>query len=381
MPRGKNIEFYKKFSEKHLDNERRLCYNDPKRLGDFTMIQDYAKFDRVVAPVIIASPELRMIYANPYAVRVFPFLSAPAALISRFESADLEQGIRMLKQGEICILPYEESLHLSILLEPVLLDGELIYVCVYVVSDSEDPNTIFPFLADGELLKFLRDEVANPTNIILSQLKIMESIILRGDTERSLAALKMIRTRMLRMSLFYARMEDCSGKHSNNCEVFDAAHVLLEFEHNHKFIKYKPSQTCYVPLERSSQVLLYTDVLTSLIFRQDKPSVTITSSCDSNGVTIEFISGPLNKPIDVPCDDEYDGIDLGMFSVRRRAELAGGNVSVKKEARGGVTVTLKFPPVHWLLSNYYLSDPEGEKSTPVECHAHEYLMLMTEGNC
>lgn len=345
------------------------------------MIKDYAKFDRVVAPVMIASPELRMIYTNPYAVRVFPFLSSPTGLISRFETVDLEQGIRMLTQGEICLLPYDKSLHLSILLEPVTLDGDLIYVCVYVVSDSEDPNTIFPYLADGELLQFLKNEVADPTNFVLSQLKFMEKIIAKGDVEQSLTALKMIRTRMLRMSLFYARIEDCNRKHSNNCEVADAATVLNECKQGSKFIKYQPSQTCYVPLERSSQVLLYIDVLSSLIFRQDKPSVTITTSCDPNGVTIKFVSGPLNKPIDVPCNDEFDGIDLGMFSVRRRAELANGTVTVKKEARGNVSITLNFPAVNLLLCEGFLKDPAESTVSTVEAHAFEYLDLITEEFC
>ena len=347
------------------------------------MIKDYTKFDRVVAPVMIASPELRMIYTNPYAMRVFPFLSSPAGLISRYENAELEQGICALKNGELHLLPYDESLHLSLLLEPVTLDGELIYVCVYVVSNSADPNSVFPYLADGELLQFLKKEVADPTSFVISQLKLTEKILAQGDIERSMTALKMIRTRMLRMSLFYARIEDCNRKHSSNCEVADAVSVLNECKEGCKFIKYQPSQTCYVPLalERSSQVLLYIDVLSSLIFRQDKPSVTITTSCDSNGVTIKFLSGPLNKPIDVPCNDEFDGIDLGMFSVRRRAELADGTVTVKKEARGNVSVILQFPAVNLLLCDGFLRDPAESSVSNVEAHAFEYLGLISEPFC
>ena len=349
--------------------------------GDVKMIKDYTKFDRVVAPVMIASPELRMIYSNPYAVRVFPFLSSPTGLISRFENVDLEQAIKMLKQGEVFLLPYDESLHLALLLEPVTLNGELIYICVYVVSNSADPSSVFPYLADGELLQFLKKEVADPTNFVISQLKFMEKIIAKGDIEQSITALRMIRTRILRMSLFYARIEDCTTKHSNNCVISNAVNVLQECQNQFGFVKYKPSQTCYVPLERSSQALLYIDVLSSLYFRQDKPSISITTSCDSNGVMIKFVSGPLNKPIDVPCNDEFDGIDLGMFSVRRRAELANGTVTVKKEARGGVTVTLQFPAVNLLLCDGFLKDPAESTVSKVEAYAFEYLGLISEGIC
>lgn len=342
------------------------------------MIKDYSEFDRVVAPVMIVSSDLIVSYTNPYAIRLFPFLSTPFGIVSRFEKAEVKSAVAMLKKGEVVHLPFDEALQLSFLFVPERMNDETLCVCVYVVSDSADPNAVFPYLADSELLRFLQKEVAEPTSFVLNHLKLVKEIIEKGDVSRALMAVRMIRTRILQMSLFYARMEDCSSKHFNNCEVADAVDVLLSCKRAIPFLKYEPTATCYIPLERSSQALLYADVFSSLIFRQDKPSISVSTSCDEKGVTVTIVSGPLDKPLNVPCNDEFDGIDLGMFSVRRRAALAGGTLNVSEDSRGAVTVTLKFSPVNLLMCNAILKDPSDSLPSPLEVRVLEYLELIGE---
>lgn len=346
------------------------------------MDQDFSRFDQVVAPMMFASPDLQLVYANPYATRVFPLIATTEGLFSRYEKAEKDLAVQTLKKGQPCILPYDESLHLSLLLEPIVYDdGNLVCICVYVVFDSAEINNVFPYLTDGELLNVMQRGVADPLHFVLKQLKFLEQTIGEGNIEKSLRVLTVIRTRMIQMILLFSRMGACTSKSSGTVAVTNVVPTLMKCQKLFKFMKYKPSENCYIHMERGSLVLMFVDILASLTYRQDKPSVTVTTSSDSNEVTIQFVSGPLNKPFNVPCNEEFDGIDVGMFSVRRRAEMIDGEVIVKQKPRGGVVVTLKLPRANLLATSGFVEDPTGSSVSDIEAYALEYLSLLSDSIC
>ncbi len=343
------------------------------------MIHDFSRFDHVVAPIMFASPDLQIVYTNSYATRVFPLLSTTTGLFSRYEKEELDQAIQTLKKGQPCLLPYDESLRLSVLLEPISLDdGNTLCVCVYVVFDSTEVDKVFPFLTNGELLDVMQRGVANPLQIVVKQLKFLEQIIGKGNIEKSLRVLSMIRTRMIQMILFFARAEVCSPQSLGNTAISNVVSTLTKCQKLFKFMKYTPIENKYIYMEQSSQSLMFVDILASLTYRQDEPSISVKTFSDVNSITIKFVSGSLNTPLDVPCNEEFDGIDIGMFSVRRRVELAGGQMNIKQKARGGVTVTLKFPLANPMLAGGFVEDTTGSSVSDVEALAFEYLGIIAD---
>lgn len=343
------------------------------------MTTDYSIFDRVVAPVMIASPEFRVVYSNEFARRSFPFLAAPSGLTARYSPEELAQARCVLQQGKPYLLKYNEEAHFFLLLEPELLsENELLYICVYVVSDIGGSAEPFPYLTDGELVSRMEREVAEPMNVQLKQLRILEQIIAKGNVEKSIKALQVIQQNTSRMTMFFGRMKNCTTTYRNFCILSDAVNALRSCNQYFPNMKYKAKGPCYIPMEKDAQILLYVDVLTNLICRQDKPTVTVTSELIDGKTCIEFASGPLNKFIDEPYDDDFDGIDIGLFSVRRRVEAAGGEISVKKRKNSGVIISLRFPKVNLLFAETSLFDSTASHPTDLEISALQYLQFVVE---
>ncbi|MBO5247920.1 MAG: hypothetical protein J6B54_01310 [Clostridia bacterium] len=338
------------------------------------MLTEYSRFDGVVAPILVVSSEMEVVYANPYARRTFPVLASSESLRSRYGEDELRAVLTSLQQGQPETLKYDEMLHLSLLFEPELgADGKFRYAYVFLVSQTSDPKDIFPILSDGELLRYMKNYIADPMNFVHRQFRLMERMMREGDYEKSLQIFYLIRRRLLRMSVFFARISDCVPEKTESGVVSDAVSALLDCSQHFKIMKYKPSKPCYLHVPRESQILMYTDILTNLYFRQKDPSVSVSTACDSQWVTITFVSGPLDIPIDTPVEEDADGIDIGMFSVRRRVEMAEGQLTVEQRTNGNVAVTLKFPALNLLIAEAVVEDPAGRIISETESFALEYL--------
>ena len=346
------------------------------------MESDYSIFDFAVAPVLIVSDDFRIIYANQYAKRSFSFLATPSGLTLRFSEETLKSTLDILRKGRPHTLRYNEDACLFLLLKPEMTqENGLKCIYVYVVCIDRDPLDMFPYMTDGELLSRMQREVYEPMNTMLRQLKTVEQYLSGGDIKKSLIGLQIIEQGMLRSTLFFSRLSDATPKRDNSCVLSDAVHALRACNRQFSSMKYKATDPCYIPMERDSQLLLYVDLLTNLICRQDKPSVSVTSKATDEGVVIDFASGPLNKFLDEPCEGDFDGIDTGLFSVRRRAEAVGGEVSIKKRNNGGVIVTLKFPKVNLLFAETTFHDPGEEEISDKEFFALKYFQSITKKYC
>ncbi len=343
---------------------------------------DFSGFDRATSAVMIVSTEMRMVYSNAVARRQIPFLAAdPEGLFSRYGKDALEKLSLALRNGQASSLAYDENLHLSLLFTPSFLsDGSFSHAYVNVVSDGDLPAGTGLLLSDGELLTSLLQSAVKPVNIALRQLQVAGQFNTVADLEKLIQTVLMVRRQLLQASLFFARVEDCSGPKGGTCAVSDAAAALSTCNESCKIMKFKPSGTCYVPMERQSVVLLCADVLTDLYFHQKQPKVTVSATSSEKGVTLAFTSGPLDIPLDVPCDPDFDGIDLGMFSVRRRVELAGGKTVIRSRPHGVVTVELKFPPVRLDPQGAVFGDFHGSGVSSVEMYALQYLSLICGQN-
>ncbi len=342
---------------------------------------DFSYYDRVVAPIIVASPELELLYVNPIAKRQFPLLASSAGLFSRYKKEELEQISRSMRKGQPCLLSYDEDLNFFLLFDPGFSgDGELDRVHIYVVSHAKEPYDVFPVMTDGELLHYMQREIADPLGLMLRQMQLVESFARESKPEKVVASVKAIRDRMMKMTIFCARMDHSSGSLPHARTVIDAVRVLNICNEAFPMIKCKGTEHCYVAVEREALMLIISDVLASLAFRQDKSKISVSISLEEGSVLIQFRSGPLTIPINVPCDEDFDGIDLGMFSVRHRVERNDGQVLIRHRAHGAVTVTLKFPAVERMIFDGMVRDSQSAGFSETEACILEYLRLISAKN-
>lgn len=342
---------------------------------------DFSCFDWAVAPVVIASPQWKIVYTNRSAQRRFPFFTTEDVLISRYESSELKSAFDTLKNGGSCTLLYDEEPRLSLVFSPYFeKDGSLEYICVNVSSDEETLRELFPTLTDNELIREMRRELIPSTHVMTQQVRIAEKFALGGNTESLIHTLRIFRLKLIRQTLFCARMSECIADRTKEYSFCDVNSALCACLKRFEKVRYKPVSAVYVPLARESLILMIVDILSNLKYRQTTPSITVSVSSSQEGVTVKFASGPLDIPLNVPCEDDFQGIDMGSFSVRRRMEFVDGQVSVKRRTRGGVAISLQFPHVRGVLDDSYFNDYAAREPSALEQYALEFLDIISSEN-
>lgn len=339
---------------------------------------DFSCFDWTVSPVVIASPQWKILYANRSAQRRFPFLTTENVLISRYELSELDTAFDRLKNGDSYSILYDEETCLSLLFSPVFeKSGTMEYICVNVSSNEETLRDLFPTLTDNELIREMRRELIPSTHVMVQQVRIAEKFARSGNTESLNSALRTFHLKLIRQTLFCARMTECITDRTKDYSFCDINRALCACVKNFPKVKYKPVEPSYVPLARESLVLMLVDILTNLKYRQSSPTITVSVSPLEEGIRVKFATGPLDIPLDVPCEDDFQGIDMGSFSVRRRMEFIDGQVFVKRRTRGGVAVILQFPPVRGILDDSYFNDYAAQQPSALEQYALEYLNIIS----
>ena len=336
-------------------------------------------FDGAVAPVLIASTDFKIIYANFSAQRRFPFLTDEKALLARYDAADLRKAYSALKEGDSYSLPYEDSLGLSLVLTPSFSPSEgLDHICVYVSYDEDSFRDLFPLMTDNELIYAMKKDLIPSLHYLAMQTKFGEGFINSGQGEKSKHVYRTMRRKILHQMLFVSQVSESHQERKGDYSLCDASAVLDRISRVFKNVKYKPSEVCVVPVEREPLILLFTDLLANLTFRQKDAKIRVSSCCEDDGVSICFASGPLVTPLNVPCEEAMNGIDMGNYSVRRKMESYGGSVLVKRGVRGAVNVTLKFPYPRGILRIPELNDHSARRLSIIEEAALEYLSLIAD---
>ena len=105
---------------------------------------------------------------------------------------------------------YDEEPRLSLVFSPYFeKDGSLEYICVNVSSDEETLRELFPTLTDNELIREMRRELIPSTHVMTQQVRIAEKFALGGNTESLIHTLRIFRLKLIRQTLFCARMSEC----------------------------------------------------------------------------------------------------------------------------------------------------------------------------
>ncbi len=339
---------------------------------------DFTYFDGVLAPILIASTDWKVLYANHSVKRRFPFLTGENTLISRYDSADLEMAISSLENGEHHTLPYDDSLKLSLLFMPSYSwIATFDYIFIYVSCSKEATENLFPAMTDSELIHAMRRDLIPSLHFLIKQTKYGEDFLRAGEIEKAMLVYQTLRMKLIRQVLFSARVTELICDRKGDYSLCDASAVLTQISNVFEHVKYKPSEVCVVPVDRDFLVLTFTDVLSNLSLRQEDPKVRVSATSEEDGVLIQFVSGPLQIPLNVPCEDDLEGIDLGHFSVLRRMESVGGSVTVKRGVKGSATVILKFPYPRGILRNAPLKDSHSLYTSPLEEVALEYLSIIS----
>ncbi len=342
---------------------------------------NFAYFDSVISPILIASDEWEIIYSNRSAQRKFAILASAEALRSLYDDKVLADVRSVLCTGKICTLPYESENKLSFVFQPCRkTDGSLEYVCVYVASDEELSRELFPLMTENELIKAMSQELIPTMHVISKQLKHAERFLLERNLNAVEYTIRTARKRLLRCTLFAADATGSVSRREGDYCLCDVDFVLNLCMENFKYLKYEPFEPCLVPLEREAMLLVCVDILSRLAFRQTSPKVKASLSYDDVFVTLRFVSGALNVPLEVPCEEDYEGIDLGTFAVRKRIEAVGGSVLVKYRSNKAVTVTLQIPRPRGFYIQPTLEDYVTDRITNLESVALEYLNLIAEEN-
>ncbi|MBQ1965064.1 MAG: hypothetical protein II348_00100, partial [Clostridia bacterium] len=120
----------------------------------------FAHFDGVIAPILIASTDFKIIYSNFSAQRRFPFLTDENALLVRYDPSDLQKALAVLETGTPYKLPYESFLGLSLVFSPFCsCPGKIDYICVYVSYDQDMSRDLFPLMTDNELIFAMKKDL------------------------------------------------------------------------------------------------------------------------------------------------------------------------------------------------------------------------------
>lgn len=339
----------------------------------------FAHFDGVIAPMLIASTDFKIIYSNFSAQRRFPFLTDENALLVRYDSSDLQKALAVLETGTPYKLPYESFLGLSLVFSPFCSrPGKIDYICVYVSYDQDMSRDLFPLMTDNELILAMKKDLIPSLHYATMQTKFGEEFVRSGQTEKASLVFRSMRLKLLSQLLFVYRVSESQRDRKGDYCLCDASSVLQQVSEVFKHMKYKPSEVCVVPVDRASLVLLFTDVLANLALRQQEPNIRVSALSQDDGVSVRFSTGPLSIPLNVPCEDGLNGIDIGNYSVLQKMESLGGSVSVKRCARGAVTVTLKFPYPSGILRIPELNDRFAHRLSMAEEAALEYLLLISD---
>lgn len=341
---------------------------------------DFHHFDRVCSPVMIVSSEMDLIYVNNAAKRQYPILASAEGLHARYTPLELKQISEAVK-GNVVSVSYDRQMHLSLTFDPVMTpSGEVEYAYLYVSYDSDDADKTFPLFSDSEILNSLEKYVTNPINQSLRQLQVFKDNPTKFDERGMRFVIEAMRLKMLRMSMFFSRMGNSFPQKDNGNALCDAAAVLAACGEAFSVMKYKrPEVASYIPVERDVMILLFSDVLSTLYFRQEKPKVTVTIENTDEEVIIKFASGPMIRSLDEPCLGEDWGIDLGNISIRRRVEMYGGTLNVRSRGHNGATFTLTYPRLTRFRTEPVLGDPFSRGRSLTEQFVVQYLKTLASG--
>ncbi len=343
-----------------------------------TDITEFSRFDRVLSSTIILSPALEFLYANPMAKRQHPLLSAKNGISTRLNPDLRRRMMQTLQNGRPVRIPWAESDGIFLLFEPVFNPiGGLMYVYLQVETPVADFDSLLPILTDGELLSLLEREVATPLNQFYLNLNLLERHPAVRNDSSFLKQLIPLKTRLLQVCEFLERAKYAYPSEAGSCSFCDADKLLSSCAEQFRFFKYQSCGPTHVPLEEAAFSLLLCDVLSNLYLRQGpKPMVEGTLTKDETGTTLVFSAGKLRVPLDVPCNGDYDGIDLGVFSVKARVQHAGGTLTVSKNNRGTLLITVKLPQVRFRGLEVSVSEPDAYPGA-VQRLAFTYLSLIT----
>lgn len=311
-------------------------------------------FDRALAPVILLTPDWKMIYSNPVAQRQFPLLASSVDFSHFCSASALAEAKSTLCGGQAVSLAQPDG-DTSFLLSPVFgADGNLNYISVCVELSATGFLSFAPEPSDGELAKVLRKEIMVPVSALSQSLRHASK---RGmSPEIALQFHKEVQLKLAKIGSFIARIDDVSEEHPT-VAICDADDVLRCCKEVYRPLKYTSGGPCLIPSGRRMLMLIVTDILGILSLRQEEGAPVKVSLSQEEGKTrIEFKSSPLIAELDQPQEEETVSLDVGLFSIRRRMEICGGTVSVVKKPRGNVVIALEYPEIQYSMDSVGFRD-------------------------
>ncbi len=338
---------------------------------------DFSRFDKVFAPVMILSSDLTMIYSNEIAKRQFPFLTSSKGLSYYYDSEALASVASRLRSGRAIRISVPRSVCGYMLFDPVCsAPGEPQYVHLYVDSDLVGGVSI---LTDSEIMQRFRSELQQPVSELLRMLRMAEHYPSILNDKGLLQSIQGMRNRLIRVSLFLSRTEDCFSFERPQFSLCDVDNLLSFCTKSFPALKYKETEETYVPMDRDRLLLVLVDILSNIVNRQSDGGIVSASVLKEGRQTQIILTGnKLDTRLDEPCSDESDGITFGAFSVQRRVAQAGGSITVHSPTRGPFRVTLSFPTVTFNSGEVMVREPSYGKFTAMEALVSEYLQLLGE---
>ena len=168
---------------------------------------DFSRFDNVLAPVVILSPQLSFLYANRVAKGSFPFLASEKSLSRYFLPEELEGISRDLLHGQPIRRTSASASVGAFLFDPVLrVDREVEYVYLYVEQNYFGQS--LPVLSESRLAELLCKEVFDPVCRLLRLVRSLKNSPSVMTDEQATFSLNRIENGLVRIAAKLSAAED-----------------------------------------------------------------------------------------------------------------------------------------------------------------------------
>ena len=307
---------------------------------------DFSHFDQVLSPIVVFSPDLNLVYANPVAMRLYPwftsvglhlFCTKPALLAAR----------EQIRKGHAVILPMENGIKQNFVFQPQFdANGNVVYAFSYMQSAAMSTEDAL-WVSDAPFWKAVRQELSEPLWELLSLLN-SESLGLQ-DLKCGQAVAR-IRRRLIRATNFLSKTEDVGLSGSESLRICEAGEVLRLCAKCFVPMSFTCSEPVYLPIGRDSLVRVMTDVLSLLYLQCNRVSVTLERH--DRETEIRLVASRRNPVI----DSEQTSLWSDLSVIDRRLASVGGRIEIHPRQVGSIRSSLLFPEIRLSLSDVVVGD-------------------------
>lgn len=308
----------------------------------------FSRFDSLTVPVLICSPELKLLYANRIVRCSFPESSLQEPFLLFFTDRTIQSLSRRLAAGESCRQPAENGSELIFLFEPAASPTGTVDK-VFVLIENGDDRVLKLVEAFSEVCFCSRfyDELFCTLERMAHSIRLLSKLSVERDTVRLTSGLREMRMQLLKALRFLNKL-DCVSTDKPSMTFCDATNILEGLARRIPDLKCESSCRCLLPLAADACICLLTNVIGALMACQtERKKVTVTFAQTDDTVQICFsalVDRLKASEAGLPDPETQVRTDFSYYAVCRRVEACGGTVDCTMASGGrGLKLCLTFP--------------------------------------